>query len=104
MGGDTYTMSNILPTCLKGNVLAWLRNQTAGSICSYGYFHNIFIETFSTPQDASELKKDFKNILMKEGEQLCDFVQRFKLQLNIVPNISPTDIIEIFKMTVRNEQ
>ena len=104
MGGDTYDMANVLSTCLKGNALAWLRNQPVGSIGSWEYFQSIFVESFSTTRDASELKLDFLYVRMKEGERLHDFIQHFKHQLNIVPDVSPTDVIETFKTVVRNKR
>ena len=51
MGGDSRHMENLLPTCLKGNTLKWLRNKVPRSIRSWGDFTRGLIQAFATEED-----------------------------------------------------
>ena len=62
MGGNSQHMANLLPTCLKGNALKWLRNKVLGSIRSWGDFTRGLVQAFATEEDQETQQEEFKNI------------------------------------------
>ena len=57
MGGNSYHMANLLPTCLKGNARKWLRNKVFGSIKSWGDFTRALIQACQGRRILTEVKK-----------------------------------------------
>ena len=102
MGINSQHMANLLPTCLKGNALKWLRNKVPGSINSWGDFTRGLVQAFATKKDQGTQQEEFKTIRQYPNERLRDFVKRFRTMVNTTPGLTDKDIISTFANGVRN--
>ena len=101
-GGDNYVVANYLPMVLAPNVLTWLMGLPSRSIDTWEELYRQLVNNFKSTCNRLSSEWDLNRMKQREGEPLREYIQRFCLKRNSMPDIEERAINMYFKQRLRD--